>query len=293
MTEPEKILQGRITGHERLVAWLQIALGCLIGGVSYPLFLTPTSIAPGGLTGVAMIVHHYTAYPIGMVSLALNVPLFVISYRSMGHLFAFRSLGATVLFSLVIDLAQFQPITDDPLLCSIYGGALLGIGLGLIIRGGATTGGTDMMAQMVHARYPFISTGAVLFAIDCVVIIAAAFTIGQTQALYAIICVFISDRVIDMVIAGFTSDKACFIISEKWEQITQRLLKEMDRGVTQLMARGAYTGRERPVVLCVISRTEVAQMKDIVRQVDGDAFVFITEAHEALGEGFSRLSGDK
>lgn len=293
MTESQTNIPQRIIRNERVQAWIQILLGCVIGGIAYPLFLTPASIAPGGLTGVAMIIHHYTNYPIGLVSFAMNVPLFVIGYHSMGKLFAFRSLIATVLFSAVIDLSSLQPMTDDPLLSAIYGGAMLGLGLGLIIRGGATTGGTDMMAQMVHARFQFISTGAVLFAIDFIVIVAASLTIGQTQALYAIICVFIADRVIDMIIAGFTSNKACFIISERWEAITERIMREMDRGVTQMMAKGAYTGKSRPVVLCVISRTEVARMKDIVRQTDGNAFVFITEAHEALGEGFSRLSGDK
>ena len=274
---------------ERFFSYAQILLGALIGGAAYPLFMTPNRIAPGGITGVATILNHLLHWPVGTVSLVLNLPLFMISYKAMGKIFAFRSLVATVAFSLFIDILPLKPMTNDPLLGALYGGVMLGIGLGLIMRGGATTGGSDMIARMVHKRFPFISTGAFLFAIDFAVVLAAGLLIGTSEALYALINIFLTAKVMDMVIIGFSSNKACFVISSRWQEISRRIMKDMDRGVTQLTARGAYTGAERPTLLCVISRSEITAFKRILREEDENAFVIIVEAHEAIGDGFSVL----
>lgn len=282
----------RAAKREQIMAWLQIVLGCVIGAAAYPTFLDPGKIAPGGLTGVAMILKHLWGWDIGITSLILNIPLFIIGYRAMGKVFAFRSLVATVLFSFAIDLIPLKEIPVEPILGTLYGGILLGIGLGLILRGGATTGGTDMCARMVHKYLPFLSVGMFLFLIDCVVVIAAWIFIGSSEALYALICIFVSGKAVDMVMLGLSQNKACFVISDAWERVSVRLMNEMERGVTQLTAKGAYTGKERPVVLCVLPPQEVARLKEIVRQEDERAFMFITEAHEALGEGFSSLMSD-
>ena len=278
--------------REQLMAWLQIVIGCVIGAAAYPTFLDPGKIAPGGLTGVAMILKHLWGWDIGITSLLLNIPLFIVGYRAMGRVFAFRSLVATVLFSLAIDLLPLQAIPVEPILGTLYGGILLGIGLGFILRGGATTGGTDMVARLVHKYLPFMSVGMFLFLIDCVVVVAAWIFIGSSEALYALVCIFVSGKAVDMVMLGLSSNKACFVITDQWEKVSRRLLDEMERGVTQLSAKGAYTGTERPVVLCVLPPQEVSRLKEIVRQEDERAFMFITEAHEALGEGFSSLMND-
>ncbi len=278
--------------REQLLSWLQIVLGCVIGAAAYPLFLDPGKIAPGGLTGVAMILKHLWGWDIGITSLILNIPLFIVGYKAMGRLFAFRSLVATILFSLMIDLLPLKAIPVEPILGTLYGGVLLGVGLGFILRGGATTGGTDMAARMVHKYLPFLSVGMFLFLIDCIVVVAAWIFIGSSEALYALICIFISGKAVDMVMLGLSSNKACFVITSEWEKVSQRLMTEMDRGVTQLSARGAYSGAERPVVLCVLPPQEVSRLKAIVRQEDEKAFMFITEAHEALGEGFSSLTSE-
>ena len=275
---------------ERFLSYLQILLGSFLGAAAYPLFLTPNRIAPGGITGIATILNHLLLWPVGTVSLALNVPLFIIGYKAMGRVFAFRSLVATVLFSLLIDVIPFRPMTDDPLLATLYGGVLLGAGLGLIMRGGATTGGSDMVARMVHKKFPFISTGAFLFAIDFVVVVAAGILIGTSEALYALINIVLSAKVMDTVIVGFSSNKACYVISDRWERITQRIMREMDRGVTQLLSRGGYTGAERPTLLCVISRSEITTIKRIIGEEDENAFVIIVEAHETIGDGFTGFS---
>ena len=270
-------------------AYAHIILGCVIGGAAYPLFLTPNNIAPGGLTGVAIVLNYLLKWPVGVISLLLNIPLFIIGYRAMGKLFAFRSFFATVLFSLMIDLLPLRPMTMEPILGTVFGGVVLGIGLGLILRGGATTGGTDMIARMVHRRFQFISTGVFLFVFDFLVVICAGFVIGATQALYATITIFLTSKLMDMVMMGFGSNKACLIISDSRDRIRQRILTEMNRGVTELLARGGYTGVEKPTLLCVISQQEIMALKNIVREEDEKAFMIIMEAHEAIGDGFSGL----
>ena len=280
---------------EIIQAYAQIVIGSVIGAAAYPTFLVPNNIAPGGLTGVATILNYLWNWPVGIVSLLLNIPLFIIGYRTMGRIFAFRSLIATLLFSVLIDVLPLKPVSADPvldpLLGTLFGGVLLGIGLGLILRGGATTGGSDMIARMVHRRFNFITVGMFLFAIDLMVVLAAAVFIGSTQALYAMIDIYVCGRVIDAVMVGFGGNKACFVMTDSWQKITDRVLTEIGRGCTWLEAKGAYSGTPRPVVMCVMSRQEMTTLKRIVQEEDEKAFMFITEAHEALGEGFSRLDG--
>lgn len=277
---------------ETLIAYAQIVLGCIIGGAAYPMFLVPNNIAPGGLTGVATVLNFLMGVPVGLTSMLMNIPLFILGYKAMGRVFVVRSFIATVLFSMAIDLIKVPAVTMDPLLGTLYGGVLLGIGLGLILRGGATTGGTDMVARMVHSRFPFISVGMFLMMIDGLVVVLAGVCVGLNEGLYAMIAIFVSSKLIDMVMAGLTQTRACYIITSATDAVTDRIMKEMDRGVTHLMAKGAYSGTARPVILCVLSSQEVVKLKDIVREEDEKAFMFITGAHEALGEGFSKLSGE-
>lgn len=269
-----------------------MALGCVLGGAAYPLFLVPNQIAPGGLTGVATIFNYLWGWPVGVTSIALNLPLFVIGYKAMGRTFVFRSFVATLLFSVCIDLLQLPPLTDDLLLASVYGALLLGLGLGLIMRGGATTGGSDMIARMVNKRFPALSVGTFLFLVDCCVILSAAFTMSVRAALYALINIFVAARMVDLVLAGFGSAKACFIITGKAEAIALRIMRELDRGATLLPGTGAYSGDERTVLISVVSSVEVLPLKRIVQAEDEKAFVFISDTHETLGEGFSNLAGE-
>lgn len=278
--------------NERVTAYLQIVLGCLIGGAAYPLFLVPNNIAPGGLTGIATILNYLFGWPVGVTSMALNLPLFVIGWKAMGKVFVFRTLIATLLFSAFIDLLPLPPLTDDILLGTVYGALALGLGLGLIMRGGATTGGSDMVARMVHHRFPVVTVGAFLFLLDCAVILCAAFTMSARAALYALICIFVSSKVVDLALAGFGSAKACFIITTKADSISRRIMKELERGATILPGIGAYSGESRTVLMSVISQREVFPLKKIVRQEDKKAFMFITDTHETLGEGFRKLDTD-
>ncbi|HPJ02821.1 MAG TPA: YitT family protein [Candidatus Limiplasma sp.] len=282
-----------IRRHERIFAYVQILVGCAISALSFPMFLVQYDIAPGGVTGIATVLHYLFSFPIGLTSLALNVPLFIMGYRLLGRIFAFRTLIATIVFSLFIDWLPVMPFPADMLLSAVFGGVLLGLGLGLILRGGATTGGSDLTAKMIHARFQHISVGMILFAIDFCVVISAAFLITPKAALYALITIFISSRVIDMVVQGFERHKACYIITQYHETIKQKLMDSLQRGITVFYAKGGFSDADHPVLLCIISAQELAKLKLIVRMEDEKAFVFITAAHEVLGEGFDRLDESK
>lgn len=276
--------------NESIRAYGLIVLGCMIGGAAYPLFLVPNAIAPGGLTGVATVLNYLFGLPVGLTSMVMNIPLFLMGYRTLGGTFALRSLVATILFSLCIDLMQFPPLTDDVLLGSVYGAIMLGLGLGLILRGGATTGGSDMVAKLINRRMPFLTVGGILMAVDCLVILLAAFTMSTRAALYSLICIFVSSKVIDLVLAGIGSAKMCFVVSRESESICQRIMTELERGVTLLPAIGGYTGKESKALISIVDHREVMAVKRIVREADATAFMFITDTHETLGEGFGNLN---
>ena len=283
---------GRDARNDRIKHYALIVVGCVLGAMAYPMFLAPSHIAPGGVTGVATVLRFAFGWPIGITSLLLNIPLFFIGFRAMGRRFVIRTLVATVLFSLMIDLLKLKPFTMDPLLASLFGGVLLGVGLGLILRGGATTGGTDLLARVVHNKYSVVTVGGFLFAIDFLVILLAGFTMSAEHALYALICVFATSKVLDTVLAGLGTDKACHIISSRPEAIADRLKKELDRGVTILPAVGSYSGNKLNMLICVVGRLETIKAKQIVEAEDPFAFMYLTDTHETLGEGFRKLSGE-
>ncbi|MDO5021959.1 MAG: YitT family protein [Eubacteriales bacterium] len=282
----------RTIKNQILIDYVQIIFGAFLGALAYPMFLVPNNIAPGGVTGAATIINYLWGFPVGITSLLLNAPLFIIGYRSMGKRFVFRTLFATVCFSLMIDFLKIPPTTEDELLASVFGGGLLGFGLAFILRGNATTGGTDLIARMVHNRFPIISIGIFLLIIDFVVVFAAGVTMGMKQALYAMVTVFVCSKALDAVLAGIGTNKVCYIISKRQDAIRQRILNDMERGVTLFDAKGGYSGEAISMLLCVVNRLEIIALKEIVRSEDQKAFVFVTDAHETLGEGFHALNED-
>ena len=269
--------------------YTMIVIGCFIAAASYPLFLEPNFIAPGGLTGITTILNFHFGLPIGITSLILNIPLLLVGWRMIGAGFIFRTLFATILFSILIDLLHLPSLSDDPLLASIFGGILLGLGLALIMRGSATTGGTDLMARIVHHHHRAITIGVFLFAFDTLVIIFTWIFLSASHALHAMICVFVIAKVLDQVLTGFGNDKACYIISKEHAQIEKRLMTEMERGVTRFDAIGAYSGEQIKMLLCIVGQFEAPKLKAIVNEEDPAAFMFITDTHETLGEGFAKL----
>ncbi|MEG0513821.1 MAG: YitT family protein [Clostridia bacterium] len=279
----------RILKNEMVAAYAQIIIGSVLGALAYPMFLVPNHIAPGGLTGLATVLNFLFKVPVGMTSLLLNIPLFILGYRSMGRVFALRSLFATIIFSVLIDILPVPALTQQPFLGALFGGLLMGLGLGLILRGGATTGGSDMVARMIHSRFSHISVGAILFFIDCCVVAMAGFFIEIEYALYAFISLYAGSKVIDLVMVGLSREKACYVISDEWQAVKTEVMEQLNRGVTVLSAEGGYSGEKKPVLLCVLSAQEVGLLKAIVLAKDERAFVFISDAYEVLGEGFRKL----
>ncbi len=279
-----------------IVNWVQIVLGILLCTAAYNMFIIPNEIAPGGFTGIAQLINHVTGLPVGMLTLALNVPLFALSARSLGLKFGARSLFASVGLSILIDVLPLPSVipidtTERLLLASVFGGVVAGAGFGLIIRGNATTGGTDMLAKLVSSRVHALSIGMIMFAVDGMVIVASAFVFDVVSALFALICTFFMSEVIDFLVDGLNSARAYFIISGQSELIAQRVMSEMERGITGLDGRGMYSGQDRQVLLCVISRTESPQLRAIVSDCDPTAFIIATNVHEVLGEGFRPIYG--
>ncbi len=267
--------------------WISILAGMLLTAIPFPLFFIPNDIAPGGVTGVGTLVHALSGLPVGTVSAVLNLPLFLISWKRMGRLFAVKSLIAMLGLSLFIDLLPLGPVTDDPMLAAIFGGVLLGLGIGLVIRGGATTGGSDMAATLIHERFPVITVGGVLLAIDCCIILASSLVFSLQSAMFSMIALFLATQVMDRTVEGLGSAKAFFVFSDHTPAIARAVLSQMERGATLLHGQGAYSGQEREVLLCVITRLQIPQFKAIVQTTDPKAFMMVTDVREAVGEGFT------
>lgn len=265
---------------------LLILLGLCFCTLAYNLFLIPNSIAAGGFTGIAQLINSGTAWPIGIISLALNVPLFLISMKSLGVRFGVRSLIATSGFSLMLDALELTAPIEDMWLAALYGGLLSGIGFGLILRGNATTGGTDMLASLIHRIVPRIRVSVGIFIVDGLVIFVSAFVFDTLNAMYALVCTTICNVVVDFVLEGPNSSHSFFIISEKSEEIAQRIMRELDRGVTGLSGTGMYSKNDKQVLLCVVSRLETVRLRRIVFSTDQRAFLISTKTHDAYGEGF-------
>ena len=279
----------RASLREELKNDLLVMVGLLAAAAAYRMYLIPNQVVNGGFTGVGQLLNHATGISIGLVNIVLNVPLFVISMKSMGLRFGVRSLVAMVLLSLLIDHLPLPPATDDMLLASVYGGAISGIGFGLILRGNATTGGTDMLASLLHRLVPVLKVSYAIFVFDGLVIIASAFVFEAQAAMYGLISAFLCNVLIDLVLEGPNSAHCYFIISDKSVAIADKIMHEMDRGVTGLEAVGMYSQQHKQVLLCVVNRFESLRLRRIIFEVDPNAFVIANKAKEVLGEGFKSM----
>ena len=269
---------------------LYIVAGLLFAAAGYKLYLIPNNIVSGGFTGIGQLVNHFVPFvTIGTVNAALNVPLFLLSMRSMGIQFGARSVLAMLGLSLLIDWLPLPPATDDLLLGAVYGGAVSGIGFGLVLRGSATTGGTDMLSSLLHRLVPVLRVAVGIFAIDGLIIIASAFVFESQAAMYGLISAFIMNVLVDAVLEGPNSATSYFIISDRSDEIAGQILKEMDRGVTALEAMGMYSHNHKRVLLCVVNRFETLRLRRIIFEVDPRAFVFANKTNEVLGEGFKPM----
>lgn len=279
-------------GKQLLKDYALIVLGTFLAALSLPLFFLPYDIAPGGISGISTVLASVLPLSVGLISFVLNVPLFLIGWRTVGWRFAVRSFIAMSLMSLFIDLVPVRDVSGNVMLASVFGGVLLGVGLGLVVRAGATTGGTDMAAKMIHSRVAFLPIATILFMIDGLVVAVAALVFGLQAALWALISLFVSSQAMDSVIKGFNTAMQFMIISRDSAEIVRRIHTEIDRGCTRLMAEGTYSRLPVGTLLCVVSRTEAPRLKKLVAEVDPQAFVTVCNVHEVLGEGFTGIDDE-
>lgn len=264
-----------------------IILGGFIYSVGLNAFLVANHLAEGGLTGIAVVLLYKFHLPIGPTIFVLNVPLLILGWRMFGTKFIFKTSIGVVIVSVFASLtAKLQVPTHDQLLAALYAGVVTGVGLGLIFRAGATTGGVDIIARIVR-HYKGIGMGKTMFAGDILVIALVAIVVGHQIAMYSLVGLFVASRVIDFVIEGGTSSKALMIISDHFDAIADAIHSQLNRGTTMLEAKGGYTGEGRQVVYCVVAREEVNRVQQIVSSVDDRAFVIVNDVHEVLGEGFT------
>ena len=267
-----------------------IALGSLIFALGFDWFFAPNQIAMGGVTGLAQVINVLIpALPVGVLTIILNIPLFLAGWKLIGfHLLA-SSLFSMAVSSVAIDVIAawytFPPM--DPLLACLCGGAVMGAGFGLVFAQGATTGGTDIVARLLKLRFPWLPMGKLLLVPDGVVLALAAVAFGQVEtALYGAVALVVMAKVMDAVLYGTDASKVAIIVSDRWREIADVLLREQDRGVTILRGQGAYTGAEKQVLMVAFPQKEIVQLKQTIRDLDSSAFLIVCNAHEVLGEGF-------
>jgi uncharacterized membrane-anchored protein YitT (DUF2179 family) len=267
-----------------------LVLGTLFMSLAYVLFLIPSKIAPGGIGGLSIVLHHTLGVRVGLTMLVLNIPIFVLGVKVLGKQFGIRTVIATVIFTLMIDgLSLFlglEGVTENTLLACLYGGILLGVGLGLVFRGRGSTAGTDIIGRVINRRTN-ISTGMAILGADALVIVAAGIAFRSPElALYALVAVYLSSRAIDILLEGWDYAKAAYIISMRPREVSAAIMTSLDRGVTLLSGTSLRTGEEREVLFSVVHRRQIPRLRELIREVDPDAFVVISNVHEVLGKGF-------
>lgn len=266
--------------------FIGILIGCSIAGIGLNAFLIPNQLASGGVSGLGIVLLYVLGIPVGLTILAFNIPLLIAEGKIMGLKFTIRTVFGAIMYSALIEVFSFVPdVTGDYLLSAIYGGIFVGIGMGIVFRNRGTTGGTALAAQLL-CKFTGLSMGQAIVAFDMVVIAISAVFFGAEIALYALIALFVTSRVIDMVQQGFRQEKAAFIISDMSKEISDEILNQMGRGATKITARGSYTDEDRDIILTVVNRTEITKVKYLVYSLDPSAFVIITNASEVTGEGF-------
>ncbi len=278
-----------------------IVIGTLFMALSANLFYTPANMVPGGFTGLAIIIKHLTqplveeGLPVWLGNLLLNIPLILVAILLRGWHFMRRTFIASILFSVWLYVLPEYPIVagEDYLLIALFGGAIMGIGLGFVLFGKATTGGTDTLAALLQKLLPHVGVARILPVLDGVVIILSIWIFGIRISLYAVISVIVCGIIADRLVSGFRNAYTAYIISESSAQISKTVMKELNRGATSLAGRGMYTGSDRPVLMCAVSKKQIADLKEIVYTVDPDAFMILIESREIRGEGFLQYSSEE
>jgi len=280
--------------HFRTLIWLlKITLGTAIFSLGFDLFLAPHEFNAGGLSGLAQILVTLTGFgSVGLVTAIINLPLFIFSGKWIGKKFFFGSLFGMVVLSASLELFALLPTPQvDPLLSTLYGGSVCGVGLGMVFISGASTGGSDIIVRLLQRKWQHVPIGTISIAFDATVAILTGIVFrDMTRTLYTGVTVFLCGKVIDMVVYSFDYSRVAIIISDQYQQIADTIFLKLDRGVTYLEGEGAYSHKEKKVILTAVKKHQMAELKNMVSEIDPNAFVIVQEAHQVLGDGFSRYT---
>ena len=296
-TEKELEIQrlDKKTPLQMLRDYVMITVASFVYAVSVSMFLDPNSLAPGGITGIAIILNRLFGIETGTWMLLINIPILLIGIWKFGLRFILSTIYCTAMTSLFTNLlTPVGAVTTDPLLASLTGSALMAVSMGWVFKAGSTTGGTDIIIKLLRLKFPYLKTGALFFLTDVVIVIASAFVFRNVdKALYAGIVVIITSVVLDVVLYGRDEAKLIYIISDHAEKIAGRLLEELDIGVTYVQGSGAYSGKEKSVIMCAMKKNISPKAEEIVKEEDPLAFMIVTSATEIFGEGYKSYFSEK
>lgn len=281
-------MKSRLTAKTLLIDILFDIVGCFAFAISIQTFSAPNNIAPGGVSGISILINYLFDLPISVVSLLLNIPLLILAWFFLGKSFTIKTVKTVAIMTVMLELCAGLPIYQgDMILASLYGGVLQGVGLALVFMRGSTTGGTDVASRLIQLKFPHMPVGKLMIAVDGFVLVASAVVYRNIEnALYAMIVIFVGGRIIDSLLYGLDMGKVMMIISVRQQEIAGRISDELERGCTVLEGHGSYTGADRPVLLCAVRKQQYIALKKIVWSVDPQAFMFALDATEIIGMGF-------
>ncbi len=279
----------------RITQYVKTVFGCAVFGLGFNLFLEPNGLNAGGISGLAMVLTHFAGFgTVGTLTAIINLPLFALAGVKIGKHFFISSLVGMLFTSIAIDLFSMLPRPEtEPLVGALYGGLLCGFGLGIVFSVGASTGGSDIIVRLLKQKWPNVPIGTINICFDlCVAILTGLVFWDVSRTLYSGVAIFVSGRVIDAVVYRFDYSRVALIVSKQYDAVAEGIRNNLDRGVTLLHGEGSYTGNSTKVVLTAVKRQQLAELKALVVSIDPDAFIIVQEAHQVLGDGFSRYSKD-
>ena len=288
-----------MSNRTKQIAWnyVLILVGTAVMALAIQCIYDRVGLVTGGFTGLTIIIRNITksvisgGIPLWFANIVLNIPVFIYSYVKFGKKFVGRTLFATIMLSVWLYIIPGVDLSGDYyLLAALFGGVFTGVGMGIVLRAGATTGGTDMVAALIQTKMRHYSVVQIMQVMDAAIVIAGLYVFGLRSTLYAVVSIFVSTKVSDGFLEGFKNSKAALIITNHYKEVAARVMDELGRGVTGMDAKGMYTQDYKCVLYCVVSRKEIVQLKEIVNDVDPDAFVIVSDVREVLGEGFMEYS---
>lgn len=282
--KPEKIKKTKLQiFREYLIRAVVIIVGAFITAAALETFLLPNNIIDGGVIGISMMLHYVTEWNLGLLILCINIPFILLAWRKLGHKFVIQTFFATSMLAIATNVFHGFKVTEDLLLSTVFGGIILGFGVGLILRNNASLDGTEMLSITISKKLKVVSVGELLMFINLFIYTAAGFLFGWERALYSILTYYIASKVIDSVLEGLDKSKSVRIVSEFHREIGDEIMKELDTSVTYMKALGGYSRQEKILTYCVVNKFEIAKLKDVVHSIDPRAFIVTEDVHEVEG----------